>query len=108
MGYGICISASSHNEFAYCNITSNGGGFGVILFPFGVFTNFNKIHHTNFMNNKINIFNQCPMNNWDRNYYDDWIGVTNENLAWLPYHIRTGLFTFDWHPASEPYDIGGE
>jgi len=45
------------------------------------------------------------MNNWDRNYYDDWMGVTNENLAWLPYHIRTGLFTFDWHPAREPYDI---
>lgn len=67
-------------------------------------------HTTIIYNNMYESFNNYGYsgsyyNNWDRNYWYKW-------PIFLPRPIRgtydlgkTHCFTFDWHPAKEPYDI---
>jgi parallel beta-helix repeat protein len=65
--------------------------------------NYNDIHATF----------DCRNNNWDENYWDDWVGLLGGFRERFPYAI-TGWFSpiipfpwwnFDMRPAKEPYNI---
>lgn len=64
----------------------------------------NEITHNDFIENANNARDDGS-NTWDKNYWSDYIGL-KINLFYLmrfPYYIKQ--FSFDWHPAKEPYDI---
>ena len=71
----------------------------------------NIIEHNNFINNKpanalFTVTDFFVSNQWDGNYWDHTRifpklirGYIKNDIGYIPW------FTFDWHPASEPYDI---
>jgi len=69
-----------------------------------------NIIKNNFIGNRRHASFHIPFfgrNHWDSNYWDNWIGIgpklifgSNGFLGFLPW------IQFDWHPATEPYDIG--
>jgi len=86
-----------NNNFINCNL-------GITL----VRSNNGNIKNNNFINNGQNAFFSTfsLRNTWDKNY---WNGPQDS-----PYVIKGKLFfliipwvNFDWHPAQEPYNIGG-
>ncbi|UCD13235.1 MAG: right-handed parallel beta-helix repeat-containing protein [Thermoplasmatales archaeon] len=115
---GIYIFFMSHH-----NIISN-NTFINTSWGIQIEANGNKIIYNNFINNighaHFTVFNpffvpRFNYNKWDRNYWDNWIGLTNPSFSKFP-KIIFGAFIrsripiswlqFDWHPAKEPYDIG--
>lgn len=71
-------------------------------------SNQNEITENNFFDNSINTLDMAD-NQWNANYYDDWIGLKLSLFSFFPYVIFGTLFAnLDADPASEPYDIGGE
>lgn len=71
-------------------------------------SNQNEITENNFYDNSINTLDMAD-NQWNANYYDDWIGLKLSLFSFFPYVIPGTLFAnLDAAPASEPYDIGGE
>ena len=107
-GYGICLAISTGNKFEKCNVIKNAYGFGIVkfnkLFNKGVFQK-NVIQQCNFIKNAYNtVFDNCFGNNWNNNFYDDWVGLKGNTLASrLPYHISR--LNFDMNPASEPFNL---
>ncbi|EMR75541.1 nitrous oxidase accessory protein [Thermoplasmatales archaeon SCGC AB-540-F20] len=101
-GCGISLSSeNADNIISGNNFTNN--DIGVILAGFRS----NKIFNNNFINNRrsATFYLLSLFNKWDGNYWD--------KPRVFPYPIIgcLGLFipswvNFDWHPASEPYDIG--
>lgn len=96
-----------HGIFKYNMIRNNTHGM------FCLYGSNNDIYRNNFIDNTFNANSSFP-NTWEENYWDDWVGLKNPWLGFLPYHVsitysqelvRTFLHSFDWHPASEPYDI---
>jgi parallel beta-helix repeat protein len=72
----------------------------------------NKIYKNNFLNHSIHAtFDTSFFNHWDRNYWDDWIGLKYRFGKILPKKIKGKLlfiipmYNFDFHPAKKPYDI---
>ena len=68
-----------------------------------------RIQQNNFLENTVHAEDSTENNHWDNNYWDDWIGFKIPFLVFIPYMVK-GMFltNFDWHPASEPFEIGGE
>jgi len=65
----------------------------------------NTILENNFINNHENAFDKCR-NQWDNNYWDDWIGLNSNVLKFLPYHVDGRiLLNFDRHPSKSLYAI---
>jgi parallel beta-helix repeat protein len=63
----------------------------------------NKICSNNFKKNHQNSYAECR-NQWENNYWDDWVGLRCKWLRFLPYHIPGSLiYNFDWNPKREPY-----
>ena len=65
---------------------------------------YNKILHNNINNNKRNALFQSVPNTWDSNYWDRsrlFPKIIFGTILFIPW------FNIDWHPAKEPYDIGG-
>ena len=61
----------------------------------------NSVNKNNFINNKYNaLFSYSILNNWNGNYWTDWLGfgpkVIKGKLGFIPW------MNFDWHPAQEP------
>lgn len=103
--WGINLDYSSNNSILDNHIPNNFGG----LYLFN--SNNNIIEKNNFIENKIHaIFWFARRNTWDSNYWDNWIGL-KINLSIFQKFPKVILgfikINFDWHPASEPYDIGG-
>jgi parallel beta-helix repeat protein len=83
----------------------------------------NKINYNNFIKNKYNAefyyFHFYTKNNWNYNFWDDNDGRERYPIKgiWYLFIIDLGYGVsfgfkfhwrnFDWHPAQEPYDIGG-
>ncbi len=79
-------------------------------------SNANSITKNNFVNNNVSGYeHQSLFSNWNRNYYDDWIGLEKPLLFFYPKYIY-GMpiekipnfvmpVSFDFHPAKEPYEI---
>ena len=104
---GISLSFSYDNNIEYNNIEDNEYGLSAIAFGW----NNNLIQKNNFIKNKrqATFLSVSNRDDWDSNYWDDWIGVRIK----LPFFQRFPKiiygffqFDFDWHPAKEPYDIG--
>ena len=76
------------------------------------FSHNNVIEKNNFIGNGINVIHSLSSGNtWDANYWDNWIGVKIKLPIFqkFPKVIFGGFpsfINFDWHPASEPYNIG--
>ena len=115
---GILIMYGSDDNTICGNTIVNSGWIGLKLETSG-----NIVCHNNFIKNKVKhasfvritlVTTLINYNNWDRNYWDNWIGLTHPSFSKIP-KIIVGIFTrsrihipafaFDWHPAQEPYDI---
>ena len=91
----ITFWGSSSNIIISNDILNSGEGIWLV-----VLSNKNIIEKNNFIGNKIHaIFYISWRNNWDGNYWDNWIGFGPK-----PIFGFLGI-NFDWHPAQEPYDI---
>jgi len=68
-----------------------------------------QIQQNNFLENTNHAMETTDDNHWDNNYWDDWIGLKIPFLVFMPYMVE-GMFltNFDWHPAKEPFDVGGD
>jgi parallel beta-helix repeat protein len=102
--YGLLITYSIQNSITNNNISNNENG--VIILIMGQ----HKIYSNNFINNGIHArIISSRFNRWKNNYWDDWIGLKRPFLKFLPKYIPSIvpriISSFDWHPASEPYDI---
>ena len=98
----LCIH-SSYNIFYRNHIEDNRGG---ILFQIN--STENDIKNNNFINNSDYnaAFYKVTFNNWDKNYWDDWIGLKYPFLKFLPKIVLryAGIIpwaNFDWHPSLE-------
>jgi parallel beta-helix repeat protein len=111
---GVGIYSSEGNKIIGNNFENN--RFGVHLFWCG----YNYIHKNNFIDNYKNadvVGNwRRPFNSWRENYWDDWIGLSNPFLTWVPKFIEGEImlnreksiscFNYDLRPVKEPYDMG--
>jgi parallel beta-helix repeat protein len=115
-GYGVYISGSYNTMLYRNNISYNNEGVYTWL------TSADKILQNNFIGNnksansiqnilmKIQLFKKelnLPLhrNVWSENYWDDWDGTGPYVIYTKTIFIRH--FSFDWHPAKEPYNITG-
>ena len=105
---GIYLDSSNYNNITNNNIQDN--------YKFGLFlssANYNTIESNNIIGNKRQAtFRISWGNTWDENYWNNWIGlkinfslfqrfpkvIVGSTIPWL---------NVDWHPAQEPYEIGG-
>lgn len=114
---GILIMYGSDDNTICGNIFTNNIWYGL-----QIETNSNKLYHNNFIGNKFHaafiritlVTSIINFNKWDGNYWDNWIGLEHPLLSKFPKIIYGGLsrtlslipcFSFDRHPAKEPYDI---
>ena len=98
--HGSQFVNSSYNIFCFNNVYNN-QHFGIF---FGWRSKINNIFSNNFINNYDNVRDD-GYNNWDKNYWSDYVGLKIKFLFLLgfPYKINKSLF--DLHPAKEPYYI---
>lgn len=102
--YGILIGFSIQNFLINNNISKN--DIGVAFFIWGM----HKIYNNNFIKNKVHALAiNSRFNNWEGNYWDNWIGLNRPYLKFLPKiipSISLGITNnIDWHPAKVPYNI---
>jgi parallel beta-helix repeat protein len=111
---GVGIYSSKGNKIIGNNFENN--RIGIHLFWCG----YNYIHKNNFKNNYKNadvVGNwKRPINSWNENYWDDWIGLSSPLFWWIPKFIEGEImlgidksikcFNFDFNPVKEPYYIG--
>ena len=100
---GMSISISSHNLIRRNTFQNN-----FLCFLIGLGNN-NSIEENNFIDNTINAYSNVG-EVWLANYWDNWIGLKFHGpiCQRFPKIIPGFPFPkFDWHPAQEPYDIGG-
>ena len=68
-------------------------------------SNENELTENNLYDNFINMIDMAN-NQWNANYYDDWIGLKLSLFSFFPYVIPgTLLANLDVNPSSEPYDL---
>jgi len=106
---GIWICRSYKNIIHYNNISLS-KWVGIWLWPYSII---NTISNNNFLANKINSENSDKIcrNNWDRNYWDDYVGLkhniivdlNNDGIGSIGYRISR--LNWDWNPLMEPYKL---
>lgn len=109
---GVVIDYNSnYNKIKYNNIDKTFCGVEIEWW-----SNANVITKNNFLNNNVSGYeHQSLFNKWDRNYYDDWIGLKKPILFFLP-KVIYGMpiekiprlvmpVHLDFYPTKEPYDI---
>ena len=95
-----------HSYSNYNNITNNNIQNNEIFGLFLSYANYNVIESNNFIGNKIQAsFIFSKKNNWDENYWDNWIGFKIKLPIFPKVIIGFIGINFDWHPAQELYDI---
>lgn len=123
---GINTIEGNNNTIMYNSITNNQNNSIIINTPYntiyrnqieenniGIFLNTNATKNTIKQNNLINNnqnaeMNKARSNEWDQNYWDDWIGIQIVFLKFLPKLIKSNYgiiptINFDWHPSQEKY-----
>ncbi len=126
---GNCIKENKNGIFLQNahNDTITGNAFlnnemGISLF----LTDNSNIHQNNFINNTNQSFFDYifflqifPHNNWNGNYWDNWHSMLPKPIRGFKelvyiilrpgtyYSVTFPWLNFDWHPALEPYDLGG-
>jgi len=116
-GNGIILFYSRNTNISYNTIYSIDNG--IDLYDR---SRFNKINNNNFLTCDINaqFFGFSSINNWNGNYWDEprnipypiygyiGLGLLFPLLFYMVFGFPIAtMINFDWHPASEPYDIGG-
>ena len=107
---GIILTSACHlNTIVGNNILDN-SNYGIFLDR--LFDKSNDIYHNNFIDNYFNAYYEISFwNNWDYNYWDDWVGLESPGYDFFPKAIVGRLIgpilwvNLDWHPAKEPYEI---
>ncbi len=112
---GVSIEATTRpSEPAHDNIVTNNNIHENIV---GVYLEFycknNQIKYNNLIDNDVNgyfWFDEKPFPNvWDKNYWSNWKLPLPKPIKgkvtvwWGPFYIDLQWFTFDKHPAMEPY-----
>ena len=114
-GAGVELDSTGENMISLCNFSYN--QFGVL----STTTESNTIFHNNFFNNKYHgFFLGFNSAYWDGNYWDNWkgfgkkiiFGLTLPKFKIFPFYFLDFFpivpsYTFDQHPAKEPYVIPG-
>ena len=102
----LCIH-SSNNTFYRNHVQDNNGGIWL-----HINSTYNVIISNNFINNSaFNAgFYKAAFNNWENNYWDDWIGLKYPFLNFFPKIILRGAgiirwVNFDWSPSLELISI---
>ena len=68
----------------------------------------NIIKQNNFIDNHRNaMFEKAYFTTWNRNYYSNHEKTSPYIIHGTLFRIKMPWLNFDWHPASEPYDIDG-
>ena len=101
---GIVISFNSHYNKVYFNEIIKNINVGVSVF-YVQKDNHNSFSSNNFIDNGKNARPEAVKCNWSNNFWDNWIGNKINALNFLPYLVHFYPLNFDWHPASERYDI---
>lgn len=101
---GVLLDASTNIDIQNNSITSN-----IIGITFMDYSRNNLVEQNNFIDNIYHILDFCH-NRYDKNYWDDWIGLHRPLLSVFPKAIKQGSrlirwYTFDFHPAKEPYPL---
>jgi len=97
---GIDLSYSMANIVSKNECSNNWIGIRLVE------SNKNEITENNLYDNCINTIDMAD-NQWNANYYDDWIGLKLSLFSFFPYVIPgTLLANLDENPSSEPYHIG--
>jgi parallel beta-helix repeat protein len=105
--YGLYMQFSNHN-LLFRNDFENNNEQSLFLFDSGS----NRIIQNNFIKNNDDIFfvtaffNRWDANCWGKPYVLKFIKgdfITDNGIIPVPHSI----FKIDWHPAQEPYEIGG-
>ena len=99
---GISMRKATHTQIIYNDIRNNIRGIKIFE------SSSNIISHNNFMDNIQSCFFIGGSNTWDNNYWGrprnlpkiifGRFGSIYELIPW---------FNVDWHPAQEPFEIGG-
>jgi len=102
---GIWLDGASSNNNIISNFISNNRDYGIYI---SRDSRKNKIHQNNLVNNTINAYftSLSYLNHWVENYWDDWFGIGPKIIFGRVFEFIIWV-NFDWHPAKEPYDIGG-
>ena len=109
--HGLCLDYGSTENIIQSNTIAQNQMAGVMV---EYHSNENRILLNNLMQNDYNSYmKQCFKNRWSKNYWSDWIGLQSAFLKFFPKLILGQLLegyripnvSFDWNPASEPYDI---
>jgi len=97
---GMLLYSSSSNNIENNSYTNNVVGISI----WSNSSLNNKICSNDFIDNNKNAYDVC-YNLWERNYWDDWIGLNHPLMILSPYHIPGKLINFDWYPMKAPYQM---
>ena len=97
---GMLLYSSSSNNIENNSYTNNVVGISI----WSNSSLNNKIYSNDFIDNNKNAYDVC-YNLWERNYWDDWIGLNHPLMILSPYHIPGKLINFDWYPMNAPYQM---
>jgi len=114
--HGIYLEEGNQNQLTLNTIKENSQGL------FSSYSVRNNIEKNNFIENdeqakltKLLKIGFLPSNNWKNNFWDDHHGFLIKpipGLLYVPNRYLIGFFfpwlEFDWHPAADPYDMGGD
>lgn len=99
---GVFLDDTTGNSIIENQITDN-HVYGINL----VFTEGNVVERNNLIdNNKNAYFQGIYGNSWSNNYWSDYINI-GVKIIFGKVFVFPWL-NFDWNPATEPYDIGGD
>jgi parallel beta-helix repeat protein len=117
---GIVLQNAHQDDVTGNIFQDNDRGIYLILTDDCTITQNNFINNTNHSFFEYFFFFQIfPRNNWNGNYWDNWHSKLPKPIrgfkefVWII--LRPGMYftipvpwiNFDWHPAQEPYDLGG-
>ena len=96
-GDGMLAFRSKANQITHNTFTDNTGGLSLWSTSRG-----NTATKNTFFTNQVSAYDR-GIDQWGRNYWDDWVGVDHALLRFVPYHIPGGM-NVDWRPVAQPYD----
>ena len=111
ISYGVINSINNHNYEIISNNISKNTGYALYLFNGGGvdFKSKNKIYYNNFIYNDKDVYlYNTYFNRWNGNYWNK--PRFFPKIMFVEFKIPLGKLKWiniDWHPAKEPYDIGG-
>lgn len=98
---GIDLSFTTQNTIMKNNISENTYGIRLRKSPDNI------IRKNNLFSNTLHAFAfDESINHWQKNYWDNWIGLSLPLLSFLPKYIPSIIGqNYDWHPATQPSEI---